>query len=224
MSNLKQKLDFVLQKIESARLAYSRHHIVRLVAVSKYSEVDKIMELYQCGQRAFGENKVQDLASKMQQLDVLPLQWHFIGNLQSNKINALLDLKPFLIHSVGSLELALALNQRAQAKDMVQKILLQVNASYEPQKGGVKPEECLEIGARIQEECQHLKLEGLMGMAAQTSDVNAIDRSFKIVKDLFDSLQGASVLSMGMSGDYEIAIANGANLIRVGSEIFRSYF
>lgn len=224
MPALKDKLDYVLQKIERARIAYSRHHIVRLVAVSKYSQVDKIIELYNCGQRAFGENKVQDLGQKMQELSTLPLQWHFIGNLQSNKINMLLDLKPFLIQSVSSLELARAIDSRAGVRGMKQKILVQVNSAKEEQKGGVSIESCLEVCDQIRQECKNLQLMGLMCMGAHTLDTDEINKSFEITKRLYDSLSDVSILSMGMSGDYEIAIANGANMLRIGSEIFKTSF
>lgn len=226
MQDLKSKLDFVLQKIERARIAYSRHQIIKLVAVSKYSAVDKILDLYHCGQRAFGENKVQDLKAKKQMLQHLPLQWHFIGNLQSNKINALLDLHPFLIHSLSSLNLARELNKRCLAKEMQVRVLLQVNSANEESKSGVRVEECLEIYHQILQECSFLKLEGLMCMGANSLDIAKIEKSFRDTKLLFDSLQdvGAKTLSMGMSGDYEIAIANGANMLRIGSEIFKSSF
>lgn len=224
MPALKDKLDYVLQKIERARIAYSRHHIVKLVAVSKYSQVDKIIELYNCGQRAFGENKVQDLGQKMQELSTLPLQWHFIGNLQSNKINMLLDLKPFLIQSVSSLELARAIDSRAGVRGMKQKILVQVNSAREDQKGGVSIESCLEVCDQIRQECKNLQLMGLMCMGAHTLDTDEINKSFEITKKLYDSLSDVSILSMGMSGDYEIAIANGANMLRIGSEIFKTSF
>ena len=224
MPALKDKLDYVLQKIERARIAYSRHHIVKLVAVSKYSQVDKIIELYNCGQRAFGENKVQDLGQKMQELSTLPLQWHFIGNLQSNKINMLLDLKPFLIQSVSSLELARAIDSRAGVRGMKQKILVQVNSAREEQKGGVSIESCLEVCDQIRQECKNLQLMGLMCMGAHTLDTDEINKSFEITKKLYDSLSDVSILSMGMSGDYEIAIANGANMLRIGSEIFKTSF
>ncbi|CBG39615.1 YggS family pyridoxal phosphate-dependent enzyme [Helicobacter mustelae] len=224
MQGLKNKLDFVLQKIERARIAYSRHQIIKLVAVSKYSGVEKIAELYHCGQRAFGENKVQDLREKQQHLRSFPLEWHFIGNLQRNKINALLESRPFLIHSVDSLELAKEINKRAQ--NQVVRILLQVNSAREEGKNGISPEECIEVYDQILSTCKNLKLEGLMCMGAHSIDSKKIEQSFGITKDLFDRLQdrGAKILSMGMSGDYEIAISYGANLLRIGSEIFKTSF
>ena len=226
MQTLKDKLDFVLQKIERSRIAYSRHQVIKLVAVSKYSEVEKIIELYHCGQRAFGENKVQDLKHKKELLEDLPLEWHFIGHLQTNKINAILDLRPFMIHSIDSFALANEIQKRCVAKDIKVKALLQVNSAGEEHKYGVKPEECVEIYCQIQEKCSHIDLQGLMCMGAHTDKIFEIEKSFNQTKKLFDLLQpqGAKVLSMGMSQDYEIAIANGSNLLRIGSEIFRSSF
>ena len=105
-----------IERIEKARIAVDRRRIVQLVAVSKYSTQEEIATLYACGQRAFGENKVQDLQQKASALEALPLEWHFIGSLQSNKINALLQLKPYLLQSLHSLELAKALQLRLQRK------------------------------------------------------------------------------------------------------------
>ncbi len=224
MQGLRNKLDFVLQKIERARIAYSRHHIIKLVAVSKYSAVDKIIDLYHCGQRAFGENKVQDLKEKKQALADMPLQWHFIGNLQSNKINMLLELNPFLIHSLSSLELAEQINKRCAIQNKHVRALLQVNSANEESKSGVRVEECLEVYHKILQTCPFIKLEGLMCMGAHSIEIEKIEKSFQDTKKLFDCLQsvGAKTLSMGMSGDFEIAIANGANMLRIGSEIFKS--
>ncbi len=109
-------LDIVIEKIEKARLEVSDHHIVQLVAISKYSNSDDIATLYEAGQRAFGENKVQDFKQKSQELDELPLSWHFVGNLQKNKINNLIDLNPSLFHGLDSLELALELDKKLKVK------------------------------------------------------------------------------------------------------------
>lgn len=224
---LKQKLALVLQKIERARISYSRHQIVRLIAVSKYSDTEAISELYACGQRAFGESRVQDLAAKKSALP-FPLEWHFIGNLQKNKINALLDLNVFLIHSVGSFALAEEINARCMAKNRVQKILLQINSAPQenPEKNGVHFDEAQEIYRQILKNCKNLRVLGVMSMGAASSDPREISQAFARTKAVFDALSGdgAEILSMGMSRDYELAIAHGANMIRVGSEIFRQFF
>lgn len=222
MNILRNNLDKVISRIEKARISYSRHHIIQLIAVSKYSPVEDIASLYECGQRAFGENKVQDLKIKSQALDELPIQWHMIGNLQENKINTLLSLKPFLLHSLDSIKLAQSLQKRLENNNLRLKALLQVNSSQEISKNGVIPDEAIEIYDYIYKNCPNIKLEGLMSIGAHTSDRKMIEKSFKITKDIFDKLTPyqANILSMGMSSDFEIAISYGANMLRIGSVLF----
>ena len=213
-------LERILRRIERARLAYSPHQIISLVAVSKYQSTEQIRALYECGQRAFGENKVQDLRAKIESLDDLPLEWHFIGNLQENKINTLLSLIPTLLHSLDSIKLALALQKRLGEQKI--RALLQVNAANEESKSGVSVESAKEIYEHICATCPNIKLEGIMSIGAHSDDRALIERSFRLTRDVFDSLKGsgAKILSMGMSGDFEIAIAYGANLVRIGSKLF----
>ncbi len=213
-------LERVLRRIERARLAYSPHQIISLVAVSKYQTQEQIRTLYECGQRAFGEHKVQDLRTKTQSLDDLPLEWHFIGNLQENKINTLLSLKPALLHSLDSIKLALALQKRLGEQKI--RALLQVNAANETTKSGVSIESAKEIYEQICATCPNIKLEGIMSIGAHSDKRADIEKSFKLTRDVFDKVQerGAKILSMGMSGDFEIAIAYGANLVRIGSKLF----
>ncbi|WP_334086959.1 YggS family pyridoxal phosphate-dependent enzyme [Helicobacter typhlonius] len=213
-------LERVLRRIERARLAYSPHQIISLVAVSKYQTQEQIRTLYECGQRAFGENKVQDLRTKTQSLDDLPLEWHFIGNLQENKINTLLSLNPTLLHSLDSIKLALALQKRLGEQKI--RALLQVNAANETTKSGVSIESAKEIYEQICATCPNIKLEGIMSIGAHSDKRADIEKSFKLTRDVFDKVQerGAKILSMGMSGDFEIAIAYGANLVRIGSKLF----
>ncbi|PAF41744.1 YggS family pyridoxal phosphate-dependent enzyme [Helicobacter sp. 11S02596-1] len=223
MNTFAKNLDAVIAKIEKARIAYSRHHIIQLIAVSKYATACDIKALYECGQRAFGENKVQDLKAKAQTLDELPLQWHMIGTLQENKINALLALKPTLVHSLDSFELALAIQKRCENHNMSLNALLQINAANEPTKSGVKPEVAQETYLKIAKHCPNIKLEGLMTIGANSPETKKIEQSFQITKDIFDGLKpnGARILSMGMSGDFEIAISCGANMLRIGSALFQ---
>lgn len=221
MIKFKNNLEDVISRIEKARIAYSRHQIIELVAVSKYNTTEDIQALYAFGQRTFGENKVQDLKIKSEKLDELPLQWHMIGTLQENKINTLLALKPTLLQSLDSLKLALAIQKRCEKNQIILKALLQVNSSEEASKSGVKPQECLEIYHSIIESCPNIKLLGLMSIGAHSSDRSKIELSFKITKTLFDSLHNAKILSMGMSQDFEIAIANGSNMLRIGSVLFQ---
>lgn len=213
-------LERTWRKIERARIAYDRHQIVNLLAISKYQNLESIQALYECGQRAFGENKVQDLRTKSEGLEDLPIEWHFVGTLQENKINTLLALKPSLIHSIDSLKTAQALHKRLG--DRKQRALLQVNAANEPSKSGVSVESTLEIYEQILSSCPNIALEGLMCIGAHTQDKRLIAQSFETTQKLFNALvsKGAKTLSMGMSGDFEIAIACGANLVRLGSRLF----
>lgn len=222
MNVFAKNLDTIITKIEKARIAYSRHQIIQLIAVSKYVTIYDIQALYECGQRAFGENKIQDLKAKTQALHELPLQWHMIGTLQENKINALLALKPTLMHSLDSFKLALAIQKKCEANHLTLNALLQINSSGEPTKSGVKPQEAEETYFNILKHCPCIHLEGLMTIGANTSEVTKIEKSFQTTKDIFDKLKanGARILSMGMSGDFEIAISCGANMLRIGSALF----
>lgn len=212
-------LQEVIAKIEKARIAYSRHQVIKLVAVSKYWDTKQIIELYESGQRAFGENKVQDLKAKSTELENYPLEWHLIGTIQENKINAIISLAPSLIHSIDSLKLALAFQQRLEREGKTQRALLQINSAREESKSGVSPEEAKEVYLAIQEGCPNLLLEGVMSIGAHTQDQKVIAKSFEMTKNIFDSLPNAKTLSMGMSGDYELAISCGANMLRIGSAL-----
>ena len=217
----KRHIDKIIERIEKARISVSEHHIVKIVAVSKYSDADAVRALYEIGQRAFGENRVQDLASKSEALDDLPLEWHFIGNLQKNKINQLIGLNPFLFHSLDSLELAEALQQRLLGRgNYTMECLLQINTAKEASKSGVMPEEAKDVYQRIAETCPNINLKGVMTIGAHTDDETAIRDSFTQTRKIFDDLNGATICSMGMSGDFELAIACGSNMVRLGSIMF----
>ena len=208
-----KNLDQLITKVEGARLKISEHHIVKIIGVSKYSTDADVKILYEAGQRAFGENKVQDLKQKMEKLEELPIEWHFIGTLQKNKINNLIDLNPTLIQSLDSLDLALELNKKLEAKNKKLSALLQINSAYKDTKAGVLPENALEVYKQILELCPNIILKGIM----------SIRDSFKTTKKIYDELVpfGAKYCSMGMSSDFELAIACGSNMIRVGSTLFK---
>ena len=218
-----KNLDNIITKVEAARLRVSEHHIVKIIGISKYSQASDIKTLYSAGQRAFGENKVQDLKSKSEELDELPLEWHFVGRLQKNKINNLIDLKPTLIHSLDSLDLAQELNKKLEAKNRTISCLLQINSAYEDSKAGVMPEETLDIYKQIIKTCPNIKLKGVMSIGAHSEDRETIKKSFITTKNIYDELIpfGAKYCSMGMSSDYELAVACGSNMIRVGSSLFK---
>ena len=213
-------IDNVIKRVETARLQVSAHHIVKIVAISKYSTADEIEKLYKIGQRAFGENKVQDLKAKAQKLEELPLEWHFIGNLQKNKINNLLDINPSLFHSLDSLELAQELQKKLAAKNMTLNCLLQINSAKEESKHGVMPELACGIYKQIQKECPNINLKGVMSIGAHSDDKSVVKKSFEITHDIYKQLGGATICSMGMSGDFELAIECGSNMIRLGSIMF----
>lgn len=218
-----KNLDEIITKVEGARLRISEHHIVKIIGVSKNSTADDVKTLYEAGQRAFGENKVQDLKEKSETLDDLPIEWHFIGTLQKNKINNLIDLNPTLIHSLDSLDLALELNKKLEAKNKKLSALLQINSAYEETKSGVLPENAVEIYKQIIELCPNIILKGVMSIGAHVEDEKVIRDSFKTTKKIYDELVsfGAKYCSMGMSSDFELAIACGSNMIRVGSSLFK---
>ncbi len=213
-------LDTVIQRIEDARISVSEHHIVKMVAVSKYSTEEAIKSLYQIGQRAFGENKVQDLITKSQHLEDLPLEWHFIGNLQKNKINHLIDANPYLFQGLDSLELSKALQQRLEVKESSMECLLQINSANEDSKNGVKAEEAQDIYAQIKESCPNIELRGVMSIGAHTQDNKIIQNSFETTFNVYEKLEGADICSMGMSNDFELAIKCGSNMVRLGSILF----
>jgi len=215
-------LEIAIEKIEKARLCFDAKHIVNIVVASKYADASMIEKLYMEGQRAFGENKVQDLDEKSQTLIELPIDWHFIGRLQTNKINKLLDVGVSLIHSVDSFDMAVEISQRAVIKNMNQKILLQINSAKEESKAGVMPEIAMDEYLKIKE-LPNIDICGVMTIGAHVEDSKVIQSSFETTYSIFDTLkkEGARICSMGMSGDYELAIRCGSNMVRLGSILFR---
>ncbi|MGB3750401.1 MAG: YggS family pyridoxal phosphate-dependent enzyme [Arcobacteraceae bacterium] len=216
-----QNLDAVITEIEFSRLQVNNHKIVQLVAISKYSEAEDIQKLYESGQRAFGENKVQDLKRKQEALEDLPIAWHFVGSLQKNKINNLIDLNPILMHSLDSIDLAEDLDKKLKAKNKKMNCLLQVNSAYEETKSGVSPENATDIYEEIQKKYTNINLKGIMSIGAHTEDKSKIIESFQVTKNIFDHCKDATICSMGMSSDFSTAIINGSTMVRVGSALFK---
>jgi len=221
--HLRANLDEVIWNIEEARITVSEHHIVQLVAVGKYTEVENIATLYDLGQRAFGENQVQQLGERMDTLDELPLQWQMIGSLQKNKINNLIDLRPTLMQSLNSLSLAEELNKKLSAKETKMNCLLQINAANEESKSGFSSEEAYDMYQTIIETCPNINLKGVMTIGAHSEDTKLIQQSFETTHNIYEKLtkDGATLCSMGMSSDYTLAIKCGSNLIRIGSALFK---
>jgi hypothetical protein len=200
---------------------------VRLVAVSKTAGTDKILSVYREGQRAFGENRAQSLLEKQ---PLLPhdIEWHFIGHLQTNKVRYIV---PFIsmIHSVDSLKLLAEIDKEAARNQRVVPCLLQFHIATEETKYGLDLDEAAGIlkssGYR---EMQHVRIAGVMGMATFTEDTELVRREFSMLRDYFERLrndffqedEGFREISMGMSGDYRIAIEEGSTMVRIGSAIF----
>ncbi len=196
---------------------------VTLVAVSKTKPESDILEAYESGHRDFGENKVQELVAKT---DKLPgdIRWHLIGHLQRNKVKYIADFVS-LIHGVDSLRLLKEINKRAGQAGRVVDCLLQMHIAEESTKFGLDRDELRDIlENNLQEQFPHVRIRGLMGMATFTDDQDQVKREFDMLKSLFDQwrpgLVDFDILSMGMSGDYKIAIDSGSTMVRIGSSIF----
>ena len=194
---------------------------VTLVAVSKTKPNSAIMEAYESGQRVFGENKVQDMAAKAETLPK-DIQWHMIGHLQSNKVKYIASFVS-LIHGIDSLKLLKEVNKRASQNDRVIDCLLQIHIAQEETKFGLDESEANAVIIAA-EEFKNIRIVGLMGMATNTSDEIQVRKEFAGLKELTLQLQTANCLlqtvSMGMSGDYLLAIQEGSTMVRVGSAIF----
>ena len=208
--NIKDNLNSVLDSLPKE---------VTLVAVSKTKPSSYLLEAYNAGQRVFGENKVQELAQKANDLPK-DIMWHMIGHLQTNKVKF---IAPFvsLIHAVDSLKLLKEINKRAEQNNRVIKCLLQVYIAKESNKYGFDISEVNEsiISAKS---LKNIKIIGLMGMATFTDNKEQLVQEFNILKGLFETVKNEHIdtLSMGMSGDYQLAIEQGSTMIRLGSAIF----
>ena len=192
---------------------------VTLVAVSKTRQNSAIIEAYQLGQRIFGENKVQELVQKYEKLPK-DIYWHMIGHLQTNKVKY---IAPFvsLIHGVDSIKLLKEINKRAKQNNRVIDCLLQVHIATESTKFGFDISE-LNNAINSANEYQNIRIVGLMGMATFTDNKQQVIQEFSSLKIVFDTVKNEHIttLSMGMSGDYQLAIEQGSNMVRVGSAIF----
>ena len=203
---------------------------VTLVVVSKTKPVTDLMEAYNAGQRIFGENKIQEMTEKWEQMPK-DIEWHMIGHVQTNKVKY---MAPYvsLIHGVDSLKLLQEINKQAAKNNRVIDCLLQIYIAEEESKFGLDEQELEEILKQVQndkENFKNIKIVGLMGMATFTENQNQIEKEFKHLKAIFDKINELSIinyplsiLSMGMSGDYQLAISCGSTMVRIGSSIFGS--
>ena len=200
---------------------------VTLVAVSKTKPVADLMEAYNAGQRIFGENKIQEMTEKWEQMPK-DIQWHMIGHVQTNKVKYMAEYVS-LIHGVDSFKLLKEINKQAKKHDRVIEVLLQMHIAEEETKFGLDDDELNEILNQVQNDnksFENIKIIGLMGMATFTENQNQIKKEFLHLKSIFDKLQTSNsnlqTLSMGMSGDYQLAIECGSTMVRIGSRIFGS--
>jgi len=195
---------------------------VTLVAISKTKTIEQMMEAYRAGQRIFGENQVQQMEMKYPEMPK-DVQWHMVGHLQRNKVK---DIAPFvsLIHGVDSMRLLRRIDLDAKRNDRVIDCLLQIKIAQEESKFGLNEKEAIEILSSDEiKELKNVNIVGLMGIASFTEDKAQVSEEFASLKKLFDTLKDdhqLTTLSMGMSGDYPIALENGSNMVRVGSAIF----
>ena len=199
---------------------------VTLVAVSKTKPVPNLMEAYNVGQRIFGENKIQDMADKY---DIMPkdIQWHMIGHVQRNKVKY---MAPFvaLIHGVDNYKLLAEINKQALKHDRIIDCLLQIKIASEDSKFGLSPINASEIlQSKDFSTLKNIRITGVMGMATFTDNEAQVKDEFKLLKSTFDNLKeinpnnkAFNTISMGMSGDYKLAIQSGSTMVRVGSSIF----
>jgi pyridoxal phosphate enzyme (YggS family) len=197
---------------------------VTLIAVSKTKPAEMIMEAYNAGKKIFGENKAQEMKEKYEELPK-DIEWHFIGHLQTNKVKYVVG-RAALIHSVDSVHLARAISEQSVKKNVVSKILIEVNAAGEESKFGSAPED---VSALVREiaSLPNIKIEGLMTIAPFTDDPETNRKYFRKIKQLAIDIDrenidnvSMNVLSMGMTGDYQVAVEEGATFVRVGTGIF----
>lgn len=222
---LKENLQQVEENIKKACKKSGRDRAdVTLIAVSKTKPVEMLQTVYDCGVRDFGENKVQEMCDKM---EVLPgdIKWHMIGHLQTNKVKYIVG-RTELIHSVDSVHLAAEIQKQAVKKDVIVPILIEVNIAEEESKFGIHKEDTIAMVRQIAE-MDHLRIKGLMTIAPFVENAEDNRLYFREIKQLSVDIKNQNidnvsmdVLSMGMTGDYEVAIEEGATLVRVGTGIF----
>lgn len=212
-------MDLIKTNLENIKKEVGDNILV--VAVSKTKSIDCIKKAYETGHRDFGENKIQEMTSKFNDLPK-DINWHMIGHIQTNKVKY---MAPYvsLIHSLDSLKLVKEINKQAIKNNRVIKCLIQYRISSEATKFGLNENQVIEI-IQLENNFKGIKIIGIMGMASFVQDQNKIDQEFKKLKILFDKIKSSNkkfkVISMGMTMDYNLAIKNGSNMIRIGSKIF----
>lgn len=224
--NIKENIDNVLENVSAAAVRSGRNpEDITVIAVSKTVDAKRAEEAAEGGLINLGENRVQELISKYQQLSDMDIKWHLIGHLQKNKVKYIID-KVEMIHSVESIELANEINKRALQHSMVANVLIELNIGEEESKFGIREEDVYEFVTTM-EQFENINVSGLMTVAPYSANPEDIRWVFKKMKEIFDKISGMKLkntemkfLSMGMTNDYEIAIEEGANIVRIGTAIF----
>ncbi len=225
MPEIKENWDRLWERIDQVCHHSGRHpEEIKVVAVAKTIPLELVKEAVDCGITEIGENRVQEAKSKFEAIGDRA-HWHLVGHLQTNKVKAALEMFD-LIHSLDSMKLANEISSRAQSMNKEARVLMQVNTSAEESKFGLEPERVLGFAEQVAA-LPNLKVLGLMTIGPFTEEENLIRRSFRELRRLFQELKEASIpnidmeiLSMGMSADYEVALQEGANMLRIGTSIF----
>jgi len=223
MSPISDNLQAVLRRIDNATVAAGRvRDSVHLLAVSKTRPAEDVAEAYAAGQRAFGESQEQEAARKISALAHLPIEWHFIGPLQSNKTRPIAEHYAW-VHSIERKKIARRLSEQRPASLEPLMVCVQVNISGEASKSGIDPQSALAL-AKTVSTLPRLKLRGLMAVPAPTEDLRIQREQFRRLKTIYDDIRSTGIeldtLSMGMSDDLEAAVAEGSTIVRVGTAIF----
>lgn len=224
--SIKENIDIILEKTAAAAIRSGRNpEDITVIAVSKTVDADRAREAAEGGLINLGENRVQELVNKYEQLSDADVKWHLIGHLQKNKVKYIID-KAVLIHSVENLELANEINKRALQHNITANVLIELNIGEEESKFGIGGESVYEF-VKLMEQFENIKILGLMTVAPFSENPEDIRWVFKKMKEIFNKISGMKlkntemkILSMGMTNDFEIAIEEGANMVRIGTAIF----
>ncbi len=223
---IKDNIYTILEKTKQAAIRSGRNlEDVTVIAVSKTVDSERAREAVEAGLVNLGENRVQELVKKYDELSNTNVKWHLIGHLQKNKVKYIID-KTVLIHSLESLELAKEINKKAKQHDLISNVLIELNIGEELSKFGISEDAVYEFVKSL-EQFENIKVLGLMTVAPFTENPEDVRWVFKKMKEIFDKISGMKLkntemkyLSMGMTNDFEIAIEEGANIIRIGTAIF----
>ncbi|MGC8766032.1 MAG: YggS family pyridoxal phosphate-dependent enzyme [Brevinematia bacterium] len=223
LKTIRERVSFLLEFIENKKIEVGITHPITIVAISKTFSPEDITEVIKAGIKDIGENRVQEAESKFEKLSNLEFTKHLVGHLQTNKINKALKIFDW-IHSIDSFELAEKISKKLSEMNKTLPVLIEVNTSFEKTKFGIEPEKTIDLAGKILE-LKYLNLSGLMTIGPLTDDIKRIRESFKLLYNLREKMKTHfhrefPHLSMGMSDDFEIAIEEGATILRLGRIIF----